>query len=142
MAKKEKITDNQKKLIRRYLIWCYKTTKESLDRIDRYDTQFMVDMYVREQLKKIKVPKADEEYQKFITSFEQYMNNKILNAHRQKYMDENQKALQPQYRYLQNRLMGIEKAIQKFLGSKELKGIQEAYEVEMTRRIWEAREHN
>lgn len=41
--KKVKISYSQENLIRSYLIWCYKTTKEDLDRIDRYFTQVLVD---------------------------------------------------------------------------------------------------
>ena len=33
MSKKRQFTQNEKNLIRRYLVWCYKTTKEELDKI-------------------------------------------------------------------------------------------------------------
>jgi len=36
----------EKNLLRRYLIWCYKTTKEELDKVDRYFTQDVADAYI------------------------------------------------------------------------------------------------
>jgi len=44
---------DQKNLIRSYLVWCYKTTKEDLDKIDRYFTQNHVDNFILSRLKKL-----------------------------------------------------------------------------------------
>ncbi len=133
------MTLSQKNLIRRYLIWCYKTTKEELDRIDRYFTQSLVDGRLLELLSKNKQKNAA--YQKKIADFKVYMDVKEKNALEKKYLDLKNKTLQPQYCYLQNRLNAIEQVIVEFLGKKELKLIQALYENEMTRRILEAREH-
>ena len=125
-------------LIRRYLIWCYKTTKEDLDRIDRYYTQLKVDQFI---LKQLINAKEDAAYQDLVNNFEKYMAAKKENVDKKKFSDPHQKILDPQYKYLRHRLSAIEKAIQHFLGSRELVKINVLYEVEMTRRILEAREH-
>ncbi len=135
-----KITINQKNLVRRYLIWCYKTTKEELDRIDRYFTQSLVDRRLLDLL--LKNDENNVEYQQKVADFRVYMDTKEKNALNKKYLDLKKKTLKPQYQYLQNRLCAIEKVIVEFLGQKELKSIQMLYEKEMTRRILEAREHS
>ncbi len=142
-----KISDfnlNEKRLTRRYLIWCYKTTKESLDRIDRYFTQLEVDQFILQQLNnqlKQKSKSATQEYKQLINEFEAYMLAKRENVLKQKFLDAQHQQLQPQYQYLQHRLKAIEKAIVKFLGKAELKKIIDLYEGEMTTRILQAREH-
>ncbi len=134
-----KITPNERNLIKRYLIWCYKTTKEDLDRIDRYYTQLQVDHFI---LDKISKQKGDEAYQKRVKDFEQYMFTKKDNVDQKKFKDINQQTLNADYLYLKNRFAAIEEAIGHFLGNKELKDIAELYEKEMTRRILEAKEHS
>lgn len=143
MSKKISLTIEEKKLIRRYLIWCYKTTKEDLDRIDRYFTQLQVDAHVLKQLLKNPHPKGPQShlYSEKIEAFKEYMANKKKNVYSKKFADEEEKTLQPEYWYLKNRLGALEKTIVDFFGAKELKAIQDLYEVEMTRRILEAREH-
>ena len=44
------LSENQQRLMRRYFVWCYKTTKEELDKIDRYFTQNTVDDYILARL--------------------------------------------------------------------------------------------
>lgn len=127
-------------LIHRYLVWCYKTTKESLDRIDRYYTQLQVDAFILQDLKKQR--SSDKDYQKFLKDFENYMTKKKENVDLQKYKDEKSKELRPDYIYLKNRFLAIEKAIVHFLGKKELLAIEQLYEKEMITRILEAREHS
>ena len=137
------ISNNQKQLIRRYLIWCYKTTKEDLDRIDRYYTQLKVDQLILDQF--IKAPgffKEEEAYQNLVRDFEKYMATKKDNVDQKKFKDSKQQVLNPSYKYLRNRFAAIEKAIEHFLGVKELRKIEALYEEEFTRRILEAREHN
>lgn len=134
-----KISSARNNLIRRYLIWCYKTTQEDLDRIDRYFTQAIVDQEILKVLER--EAKGNQIHEKKVDEFKVYMDTKTKNVLPKKYMDFSRKILQPEYWYLQSRLQGIETAIQKLLGKKELQNIQDLYEAEMTRRILEAREH-
>ncbi len=144
MAAKSQLTKPQKNLTRRYLLWCYKTTKEDLDRIDRYFTQLKVDAFMLANLskaKEFKGGKQDKAYQKKVGDFKKYMEGKESRVLAQKFKDPEKKILKPEYLYLQRRLAAIEKAIVHFLGKKELSVIEEMYEEEMTLRILEARAH-
>jgi hypothetical protein len=138
---KDRITPEERKLIRRYLIWCYKTTKEELDRIDRYFTQLLVDKLVLGILHQGDSLSFDEGYRKEIEDFKGYLQKKEERVFVQKFVDPEGKILQPRYRYLRNRLAALEKTIVSLLGEKQLTVIQDLYDVEMTRRIIEAREH-
>lgn len=135
-----KMSLNQKNLIYRYLLWCYKTTKEDLDRIDRYFTQALVDRRLLDLLLKNK--ETDAAYQKKIVDFQIYMETKEQKAIDKKYINLKKKTMQPEYWYLQARLKAIEQVIIESFGKKELKSIQALYEAEMTRRIVESREHS
>jgi hypothetical protein len=133
---------NEKNLVRRYLIWCYKTTKEDLDRIDRYFTQFEVDRQLLKTLQSMKGWKnvADpEQYKNLVDQFETYLHEKKSKAQAKKFYSPPK--LSAEYLYLRNRFEAIEKAVVHFLGKKELVKIERLYEEEMTRRILEAREH-
>lgn len=135
---------NKNNLIRRYLLWCYKTTKEELDRVDRKFTQLEVDKKIFIELTKaIKTFKGVErkEYLKKLKAFEEYMAEKQARGFSEKFLDKNKKIIKPDYTYLVQRLNAIEKAIVSFLGKKELENIQRLYEEEMVRRILESREH-
>lgn len=140
MAGGKNIKLQEKALVRRYLIWCYKTTKESLDRIDRKFTQAVVDRNILARLEGMKSASRGD-YDKLIEDFKLYIVNKEKEGLQQKYIDGKKKVLNPQYLYLHNRLMAIEAAIRHFLGSRELEQIVSLYEQEMTRRILESREH-
>ena len=133
------LTSNERQLVRRYLIWCYKTTKEDLDRVDRYYTQFLVDQFVLDCLNKNK--NSDADYKKLVKNFEEYMAKKRANVDIKKFQDPTQNKLNPDYQYLHNRFLAIKKAIIQFLGKKELTKIINLYEEEMTNRILTAREH-
>ncbi len=144
MAAKIALAKKEKDLIRRYLVWCYKATKESLDRIDRYFTQHEVDKFVLKELTKTREYASKDKNAKYfelVQSFIFYMDKKYLNAQREKFEDSNNSIETPNYKYLQNRLNAIEKAICHFLGKPELDKINKLYEEEMTKRIFEAREH-
>ncbi len=144
MPQKSPLTQNETNLIRRYLIWCYKTTKEDLDKIDRYFTQMKADDLVLQQLKQSKEyrsSKGGKAYQDRIEQFQVYMNKKEANVLKRKFKDGGRKVLDPDYQYLKNRFVAIEETIRHFLGPKELKKICLLYEEEMTRRILESREH-
>lgn len=142
MTSSQRLTQQEKNLIRRYLIWCYKTTKEDVDRIDRYFTQWLVDQHLLKDLNSSK-KKAScvKDYGKLIGDFEAYMHTKRANAQKKKILNSSSQKLQPQYEYLKNRLSAVEKAICHFFNKKELTRIRNLYEGEMTRRILEAREH-
>ncbi len=145
MIKKFKLSVNERALVRRYLIWCYKTTKESLDRVDRYYTQLRVDQFLADDLLRTK-PKLTKssagQYDALVVDFQKYMLNKKTNVDQKKFIGTNSSDLQPGYLYLQKRLSAIEKAIIHFLGKKDLNDIVDLYEKEMTHRILSAREHD
>jgi len=135
---------NSKHLLRRYLLWCYKMTKEELERIDRKFTQLEVDGFVLRELQKKLAPlkgSAREDFAKKINEFKDYMAKKEQNANNEKFADILSKKLKPHYFYLTQRFLAIEKAIVSFLGRTELKKIQSSYDQEMIRRILESREH-
>jgi len=135
-------SSDKKSLTRRYLIWCYKTTKEELDKIDRKFTQLEVDDFMLDVLQ-ASIPsenaKTKKEYLKKIDEFKVYIKNKEGRAK----IDPVSKKidLDADYLYLKNRLKAIEKSIEKFFGKKEVGIVKDLYEQEMTRRILEAREH-
>lgn len=141
---RKKVSPDERKLIRRYLIWCYKTTKEELDRIDRYFTQVKVDEWVFNALIKHKAGNAmlmDPAYDKELVNFQEYIKNKKARVFPLKYSDQQGRALQPHYSYLKNRLMFLEQAIVSFLGKRELTVIREMYEEQMARNILESKEN-
>jgi len=143
MAKAKKMTKREKDLTRRYLVWCYKTTKEELDKIDRYFTQLEVDKFVLGQLRASKAYRAvsDAAFNRLVNAFEEYMAEKKSNVVKKKFKDIGQMTMNPDYQYLNLRLAAIEKAITRFLGANELGKINRMYEEEMTGRIISAREH-
>lgn len=139
-----RLNKNEKKLIRRYLIWCYKTVKEDLDRVDRYFTQLKADDFVLKHLKKGKEYKhsaSTKAYKDLVDQFQVYMKTKEDNVLKKKYINGGTAELNPDYQYTRNRYTAVEEAIKHFLGDKELEEISDLYEKEMTRRILEAREH-
>lgn len=139
---KNKFDANQTRLIRRYLVWCYKNTKEQLDRIDRYFTQLEADQFVLEQLTKDADAALNHpEYKAKIDEFKKYIQVKKENVLKQKFADAKHVRLSPEYQYLKNRFRAIEKAVVYFLGKRELRDIIDLYEIEMTKRILESREH-
>lgn len=144
MKHTKKLTANERCLVRRYLIWCYKTTKEDLDRIDRYFTQLRVDHYVLAELSRageLQNQAVAGECLKKVNEFQQYIEEKAEKVFPQKFVDAKREQVQPEYWYLQARFSAIERAIIFFLGKKELTQIHALYEDEMTQRILTAREH-
>ena len=140
-----KLSIIEKRLIRRYLIWCYKTTKEELERTDRKFTQLEVDQFILDDLLETRSPiqgTTREQYLQEIKKFEEYKNKKQEEALTQKFFDPIKVIPHAHYLYLKNRLRVVEKAIGYFLGKKELKRIELLYEEEMTQRILQAREHH
>jgi len=144
MANTDKLNRNETHLIRRYLVWCYKTTKEELDKVDRYFTQFKADTLMLDDLIKtddFQAADANVDYKKEIKGFEDYLQQKLINAEKKKFADEEHVALTSSYQYLLRRFEAIEKTIVHFLGDKELEKICLLYEKEMLDRILKAREH-
>ncbi len=139
-----KLDSKQKALVRRYLIWAYKSTRESFERIERKTTQIMVDEFVLgktlaqpSQL----TPEGVKVYAKSIEDFVQYIEAKRQDEIKLKYADAAKQVHHPQYVYLQNRLRAIEEAIVHFLGNRALKEIEALFEAEFTRRILESKDH-
>ena len=142
MALGKNFGKDEKALVRRYLVWCYKTTKESVDWIDRKFTQASVDHYVLGRIQMMKVAVAAKgEYERKIDDFRKYIAEKEKDGGKQKFISGPAKDLSPEYLYLKNRLTAIEDAIRHFLGPRELARINLLYEAEMTRRIFESKEH-
>ena len=139
MPRASQWTQKEKHLLRRYLLWSYKTTKESLDRIDRYFTQLHVDHFIFKELKKVQ--SSHPAYLNLVNNFDKYRQEKEKNVLPKKFLDASKKTLEPNYQYLKERFSAIEKAIGHFLGEGELKKISALYEEEMTRRILEEKEH-
>ncbi|MCX5681611.1 MAG: hypothetical protein NT079_04970, partial [Candidatus Omnitrophica bacterium] len=109
----------EKCLIRRYLVWCYKTTKEEIDRVDRKFTQLDVDKKIFTELESSsKTLKGVEkkEYLKKLEAFEEYMAQKEASGLSEKFLGRNKKTVKPDYLYLAYRLRAIEKAVISFLG--------------------------
>lgn len=135
-------TQKEQDLIRRYLVWCYKTSKEELDKTDRYFTQAVVDDYLIERLKNLSGYKDREtSFHKSVEDFVQYAREKKAGAEGKKFADSAQKTLRLDYQYLKARVEAIEQAVCHFFGQKELERIAALYENEMTERILKAREH-
>jgi hypothetical protein len=143
MNKKTTLSKAHRQLVYRYLLWGYKTTKESFERIERKTTQLIVDQYILESLqaqgKTLGVLK--DEYDVLVDDFKTYIKTKQADELKLKFSNTRGKIPHPQYVYLKNRLEAIEAAIRYFLGHKELRVIQELYEKEFTQRILQAREH-
>ena len=144
MPRKNSFNENEQHLTYRYLLWCYKTTKESLERIDRKFTQLEVDYFIRKELKTgLKDPalKGRADYKEQVDKFDQYIDKKEVQAFAEKFLDDKKLSLRPEYIYLSQRLEAITKTIRHFLGNKELKKIISLYEEEFVQRILTAREH-
>ena len=137
-----KINAQEKALIQRYLIWCYKTTKESLEKIDRKFTQIKMDRFILSLIQKTRpTARFQSEYRQLVEDFGSYIVSKEKDGLSQKFSNGKEGDLNPQYIYLHNRLNAVELAIRHFLGPRTLSKISLLYEQEMTRRILESREH-
>lgn len=124
-----------KNLKKRYLVWFYKTAKETLDRVERKFTQVEVDRFI---LKELKRGDKDKAIEIFVHQFENYISKKEQDGLKLKF--ENKK-VKTDYIFLVLRLQAVEKAIVKELGKKGLEEIKLLYEIEMTERILRSTEH-
>jgi hypothetical protein len=142
MGADQKMKKEEKALVRRYLVWCYKTTKESVDWIERKFTQTAVDRFVLARIEKMRSStSSQDDYNKKVEDFRNYIADKEKDGIKQKFLNGKKKDLNPEYLYLKNRLTAVEDAIRQFLGPQELTRIHLLYEQEMTRRILESKEH-
>lgn len=123
-----------KNLKKRYLIWLYKVTKETLDRIERKFTQLKVDKFIFKELKK---SAKDRQLKIFLDEFGAYIQNKEKDGLSLKY---DGKHLKPDCSFLVLKLKAIEKAVIKELGKAALKEIKSLYEKEMIERILKSTE--
>jgi hypothetical protein len=124
-----------KSLKKRYLVWFYKTTKESLDKIERKFTQVEIDRFISKELKKLD---RNKETAELISQFDEYIRKKEVEGLSLKF--ENKK-LKTSYLFTVYKLEAIEKAIAKELGKSALEEIKLLYEIEMTERILRSTEH-
>jgi len=128
-------------LKKRYLAWLYKTTKEAFDRYERKFTQLEIDAaMLRDMEKELKegyLPHEKKALEKFINDFRLYIMQKEKDRRKLKYKG---RKINPEFIFLDVKLGAIEKAISRELGNEGLKGIREAYENQVLRRIMEERE--
>src|SRR5438105_960499 len=110
-----KLSSTHRALITRYLIWAYKSTKESFDRLERKTTQLMADEFIWKILSQ-KAPK-DSRNPDYAALMGQYRN----------YIDK--KKEQPidgtKHQYLCHHLEAVEAVIKHFLGTKALNEIRQ-----------------
>ncbi len=145
MKRITKMTRDEKNLYKRYLLWCYKTTRESLERIDRKFTQLDIDKFVYDDICKcpeLRDKSKEKKYQGKLVEFKQYITHKEKSAYVEKFERGKIPELKADYWYWDKRLKAIKKAVRHFLGARALTQIERAYEEEMERRILAAREHS
>jgi hypothetical protein len=132
---------DEKNLKKRYLSWLYKNTKESFDRYERKFTQLDIDKFIlREMEKEIMgsyLPEEKKALEKSVNGFREYISRKEESGFKLKYKG---KKINPEFIFLDVKLMAIEKAIAGEFGEKGLAEIKESYEKEMARRILEEKE--
>ena len=124
-----------KNIEKRYLIWLYKTAKESYDRVERKFTQLTIDRLILRELKK---DKSRRKMARFIAEFQAYIEKKEKEGLFLKYEG---KELRADYLFLERKLDAVEKTIIKVLGKPVLEEIKSLYEKEMTERILKSTEH-
>ncbi len=129
-------------LKKRYLIWLYKVTKEAFDRYERKFTQFEIDEFllqeIEKELKDSYMPSEKKELEKYVNDFRDYIAKKEEACLKLKYKG---KRTNPEFIFLDVKLEAVEKAIARELGKEELKEIKDSYQQEMTKRIFQEREH-
>ena len=133
---------DEKNLKVRYLTWLYKTVKEAFDRYERKFTQIEIDGFVlREMEKELKgsyMPQEKKSLEKLVNDFRLYIAEKEKACLKLKYKG---KKIEPEFIFLDVKVIAIEKAIIKELGQEGLNKIKEAYHQEMIKRIIEEKEN-
>lgn len=125
-----------KNLKQRYLIWLYKTTKESLDKIERKFTQLSIDRFI---LKELEREDKTKRLKRLIDEFKVYIQNKEKEGFNLKY---EKRELKSHYHFLTLKLKAIEEAIVKILGKNALGKIKLLYEQAMIARILSSQEED
>jgi len=130
-----------KNLKKRYLIWLYKTAKETFDKFERKFTQTDIDKDILVEMEKellgAYLPHEKEAIQKRINDFYKYVEDKekacseLRNQH---------KKINPDFIFSEVKLNAVEKIILKELGSRGFEEIKSLYEKEMTIRILKSTE--
>ena len=133
---------DEKNLRIRYLTWLYKTTKEAFDRYERKFTQIEIDGFVlREMEKELKgsyMPQEKKSLEKLVNDFRNYIDEKEKVCLKLKYKG---KKIDPEFIFLDVKLIAIEKAIIKEMGQEGLNKIKDSYHQEMIKRIIEEKEN-
>ncbi|MDO8747836.1 MAG: hypothetical protein Q7J72_01820 [Candidatus Omnitrophota bacterium] len=132
---------DEKNLKVRYLTWLYKTVKEAFDRYERKFTQLEIDGFVlREMEKELKgsyMPQEKKALEKLVNDFRNYVDEKEKACLKLKYKG---KKIDPEFIFLDVKLIAIEKAILKEIGHEGLEKIKAAYHDEMVKRILEEKQ--
>lgn len=130
-----------KNLKKRYLIWFYKATKEAFDKYERKFTQLEIDELllkgIEKELKESYLPSEKKDLEKYVNAFRAYIAEKENACLKLKYKG---KKINPDFIFLDAKLIAIERAIKKEFGKEFLDEVKELYEEEMVKRVLEQRE--
>lgn len=130
-----------KNLKKRYLIWLYKATKEAFDKYERKFTQLEIDEFllkeIEKELKESYLPSEKKDLEKYVNAFRAYISEKENACLKLKYKG---KKINPDFIFLDAKLIAIEKAIKKEFGREFLDEVKELYEEEMVKRVLNQRE--
>lgn len=130
--------DDVESLMKRYLFWLYKTTRDELDKIDRKFTQLEIDNEIFKKLKKTVKPLKPEVTQGldvFLRQWQEYIFGKDSDAQKLKFKEDGQ--MDHAYLFLRLKLQAIEEIICKRFGKKELVLYKRLYEDAAMKRITE-----
>ncbi len=123
-------------LIRRYLLWLYKTTKDELDRIDRKFTQLDVDRFISDHFFRILGrlnKKSRDALGPFFREWDAYIDTKEKDAEGLKYVGPEE--LEAHYAFLHLKLQAVLLAARRFLGTKSVQEFQRLYEAKAIENI-------
>lgn len=125
-------------LLKRYLLWLYKTTKDECDKIDRKFTQLDIDRNIERILEK-SVNACDPVLKQALLlqlgEWKSYIVGKEADAQRLKFDSSGQ--LDPHYAFLCLKKEAVERLIVTHFGQKGLCEIRDLYEESSMRKILE-----
>ena len=131
-----------KNLQKRYFLWLYKNTKEALDKYERKFTQLDIDrdilLEVKNELLGTYMPHEKAALEKCVNDFEDYIEEKEKACMELRSQD---KKVNPEFIFLEEKLEAIEKIILRELGRRALAEIKSLYEAEMIQRILKSTEN-
>jgi len=128
--------DAYRGLLRRYLLWMYKTTKDELDRIDRKFTQLDVDRFIAGYFFKISrrlSKRSREALDPFFREWDEYVEVKEKDAQDLKSVGPGE--MEARYAFLHLKLQAVQTAARRYLGPKSVKEFQRLYESKAVERI-------